>query len=125
MSEENEIKLWAAHIEALKERAISPEYAWACGLRSWSGKEAQRLLSQYRVTGPYPGLPLYRHGTGIEIPYAVESADGVPRCRIRLDDTSIEVESEPGRLDILKQRNAKRRSVIIRWIDRLRVANCH
>lgn len=94
MSDENEIKLWNEHVEVLKDRAISPEYAWACGLRSWSGKEAHRQLTQYGNKSPYPGLPLYKHGTGIEIDYPVESADKVRRCRIRLDHTSVEVDDD-------------------------------
>jgi Domain of unknown function (DUF3854)/Domain of unknown function (DUF927) len=95
-SDMSEIKLWKEHLEVLSERAISAEYGWACGLRSWSGQHAAEQLKQYKVKSPYPGLPLYRHGTGIEIPYLVEASDKVERCRIRLDKTSITVEEEAG-----------------------------
>lgn len=91
-----ETKLWKEHQEVLKVRAISIEYAWACGLRSWSGAAAKQKLADYGINpkGEYPGLPLYEHGTGIEIPYMIEAHDRVSRCRIRLDNTSIEVSDD-------------------------------
>lgn len=86
-SDSHDKRLWLEHLEELKKRAITAEYAAKVGLFSFDLEGYAETRKKYRLPSQWPGLPGYRT-TGIAIEYP-KALDGIPRIRIRSDKTSV------------------------------------